>query len=137
MNVGWERILPLEYYDNFKTCKQSVFVCVKHWDMNFQTYEKSPWYHSCTTLMRNCLRLLEIVCSTLYCSFKSGWAHLCLTPLLPHHLFIQAPTTHMMTHIIYSICMQKISFLRSHGFVIKLLTGDIQLLRNIAMRVGK
>ena len=39
--MGWERILPLEIYSNFKTWKQIVIFSVKRSDFNFQAYKKN------------------------------------------------------------------------------------------------
>ena len=52
MNMGWERILPLKIYNDFKTWKLFCDVFVKRCDINFQTREKSPQYYTYAKLLK-------------------------------------------------------------------------------------
>ena len=46
MNIGWERILPLDINFNFKYFKINCHLIVKRCDTNFEACNKSLHYHS-------------------------------------------------------------------------------------------
>lgn len=55
VDKGWERILPMKAYNNFKLRNKTSYFFYKHCDINFKTSEKLPQCQTCTTLKKNCL----------------------------------------------------------------------------------
>ena len=61
MDMGCERVLPLRIYGKFQNLGINCVLIIKHCDFNFHTYEKSVQCRICTTLMQNCLWMMEIM----------------------------------------------------------------------------